>query len=236
MVMAAVYRSAWHAIGQRVATLSTFMGQAFSRGRVRLTSANPLVEPDVLFNHLVDERDRKRMMEAVRFMAEIFRSGEVQKVTSDIFPSRLSERVKKLNGRTVRNQILTRCGARLMDTVPLARRRLIKRVLADGVTIDELLSDERALERFVLDTTITGYHPGGTCRMGNPDDSMTVVGPRAEVIGIDNLFVCDASIMPELPRTNINLPVVMIAERVSAFLRNKESAGGERPRFATALK
>jgi 5-(hydroxymethyl)furfural/furfural oxidase len=219
MVMAAVYRSTWHAIGQRVATLSTFMGQAFSRGHVRLVSADPSAEPDVLFNHLVDERDRRRMMDAVRFSAEIFRSAEVHEVTSDVFPSRLSEKVKKLNERTLRNDILTRCGAALMDVSPSARRRLINTVLANNITIDELLNDERALERFVLDTVIPGYHPGGTCRMGDPRDNMTVVDPKGALIGIQNLYVCDASVMPELPRTNINLPTIMIAERIAAMLQ-----------------
>jgi len=212
MVMAAVYRSAWHAIGQRVATLSTFMGQAFSRGYVRLVSADPLVEPDVCFNHLVDVRDRGRMMDAVRFMAELFASDEVREVTSDVFPSKLSERVKKLSEHTVRNNALTQCGALLMDMVPMVRRRIIRSILADGMTIDQLLSDARALEKYVMDAVITGYHPAGTCRMGDPNDAMTVVDGRASVLGVDDLLVVDASIMPELVSGNTNAPVIMIAE------------------------
>jgi 5-(hydroxymethyl)furfural/furfural oxidase len=106
-----------------------------------------------------------------------------------------------------------------MDVSPSARRRLINTVLANNITIDELLNDERALERFVLDTVIPGYHPGGTCRMGDPRDNMTVVDPKGALIGIQNLYVCDASVMPELPRTNINLPTIMIAERIAAMLQ-----------------
>jgi 5-(hydroxymethyl)furfural/furfural oxidase len=32
--------------------------------------------------------------------------------------------------------------------------------------------------------------------------------------------VADASVMPTVPRANINLPVMMIGERVAEFVRN----------------
>jgi choline dehydrogenase/5-(hydroxymethyl)furfural/furfural oxidase len=61
-------------------------------------------------------------------------------------------------------------------------------------------------------------HAAGTCRMGDPGDELAVVDPRCAVIGYDGLFVCDASVMPAVPRANTHLPTVMIAERVSAWL------------------
>jgi choline dehydrogenase-like flavoprotein len=47
---------------------------------------------------------------------------------------------------------------------------------------------------------------------------MAVVNERVEVIGYQNLWLCDASIFPTLPRANTHLPVVMVANRVSAML------------------
>ena len=60
-------------------------------------------------------------------------------------------------------------------------------------------------------------HAVGTCRMGSAADEAAVVDTRARVIGYDGLLVCDASVMPAVPRANTHLPVVMVAERVAAF-------------------
>lgn len=55
-------------------------------------------------------------------------------------------------------------------------------------------------------------HAAGTCAMG------TVVDTRCRVHGHDALFVCDASVMPQLPRANTHWPVVAIAERLAQLL------------------
>jgi len=62
-------------------------------------------------------------------------------------------------------------------------------------------------------------HAASSCAMGNSRDEMAVVNERAEVIGYENLWLCDASIFPTLPRANTHLPIVMVANRVSEMLR-----------------
>jgi choline dehydrogenase/5-(hydroxymethyl)furfural/furfural oxidase len=54
-------------------------------------------------------------------------------------------------------------------------------------------------------------HAAGTCAMG------TVVDTSCRVRGYDGLMVCDASVLPVLPRANTHLPTVMVAERVAAL-------------------
>jgi choline dehydrogenase/5-(hydroxymethyl)furfural/furfural oxidase len=54
------------------------------------------------------------------------------------------------------------------------------------------------------------FHAAGTCAMGS------VVDPQCRVVGYERLMVCDASVMPNLPRANPHLPTVMIAERIAA--------------------
>jgi 5-(hydroxymethyl)furfural/furfural oxidase len=54
-------------------------------------------------------------------------------------------------------------------------------------------------------------HAAGTCAMG------TVVDPSCRVVRHDGLMVCDASVMPSLPRANTHWPSVMIAERIAAI-------------------
>ena len=60
--------------------------------------------------------------------------------------------------------------------------------------------------------TVGDYvHAAGTCAMGS------VVDTFCRVRGYDDLMVCDASVLPVLPRANTHLPTVMVAERVAAL-------------------
>jgi 5-(hydroxymethyl)furfural/furfural oxidase len=61
----------------------------------------------------------------------------------------------------------------------------------------------------------------GTCRMGDPADDLAVVDPHCGLIGVSGLTVCDASVIPAVPRANTHLPVLMIAERVSAYVATR---------------
>ena len=61
-------------------------------------------------------------------------------------------------------------------------------------------------------------HAAGSCRMGAVDDVDAVVDPTCRVIGHERLWVCDASVMPTVPRANTHLPTVMVAERVAALV------------------
>jgi choline dehydrogenase-like flavoprotein len=62
-------------------------------------------------------------------------------------------------------------------------------------------------------------HACGTCRMGSVDDPAAVVDTSGAVIGHEGLWVCDASVMPRIPRANTHLPTMMLAERFSASWR-----------------
>ena len=54
--------------------------------------------------------------------------------------------------------------------------------------------------------------------MGPADDPGAVVDQHLCVHGLDNLWVADASIMPEVVHANTNATVYVIGERLAEFL------------------
>ena len=103
----------------------------------------------------------------------------------------------------------------------------VAKVLGDSVKCDLLLpdaetfGDEEALRNHFRDFHATDYHPSGTLRMGADGDEMAVLDDHCRLRGIENLYVADASVMPTVPRANINLPTMMIGERVAEFVRSE---------------
>jgi 5-(hydroxymethyl)furfural/furfural oxidase len=55
--------------------------------------------------------------------------------------------------------------------------------------------------------------------MGRADDPLAVTGSSGLVKGIVGLRVCDASLMPSIPRANTNTPTIMIAERIADLVK-----------------
>lgn len=64
----------------------------------------------------------------------------------------------------------------------------------------------------------TDYHPVGTCKMGDVDDSTTVVDAKLRVKDIEGLRVCDSSIMPQIISSNTNAATMMIAEKAADLI------------------
>jgi len=74
-----------------------------------------------------------------------------------------------------------------------------------------------------IGTTI--FHPIGTCKMGIPSDPMSVVDSELRVIGLTGLRVVDASVMPTITSGNTAAPTMMIAEKISQLLLDKQANG-----------
>jgi choline dehydrogenase-like flavoprotein len=72
------------------------------------------------------------------------------------------------------------------------------------------------LSEFVRGQTEIAYHPSGTCRMGGDEDA--VVTPNLQVRGIENLWIADASIMPDLISGNTNAVCMMIGMKLGRQL------------------
>ena len=78
---------------------------------------------------------------------------------------------------------------------------------------------DAALDDFIRRKVESAYHPCGTCRMGT--DPLAVVDQECRVIGVQNLRVVDASIMPQATAGDLNGPTIMLAERSADIIRGK---------------
>ncbi len=85
------------------------------------------------------------------------------------------------------------------------------REIAPGETVQ---SDEE-LDAFIRAHAESAYHPCGTCRMGAPDDAMSVVDAECRVIGVEGLRVADSSIFPRITNGNLNGPSIMVGEKAA---------------------
>merc|ERR1740121_1184357 len=79
------------------------------------------------------------------------------------------------------------------------------------------------IEEVVRASATTIYHPVGTCKMGNADDEMAVVGPTLKVRGVEGLRVADASIMPLITNVNTDAPSRMIGYHLADMILEEEA-------------
>lgn len=78
-------------------------------------------------------------------------------------------------------------------------------------------SDQELVEQAgKIGTTI--FHPVGTAKMGTESDPMAVVDSKLRVIGVKNLRIADASVMPTITSGNTNSPTMMIAEKAARWI------------------
>jgi len=85
---------------------------------------------------------------------------------------------------------------------------------------EDVQTDEQ-LAQAIREKVDHGYHPSGTCKMGN--DDMAVVDSQLRVHGISNLRIADASIMPNLINGNTNAPCIMIGEKAADMIKAQYS-------------
>ena len=212
-------KSAWHPLGYRIATLITWLNKARSRGRVSLVSADPLSPPTASFEFLSDALDLERLSGAVHWMARVFATEPLARMIETPVASSYSGFAKSLGRRTTRNLLITAPAAVVIDAVPPLRRSFFRRVVANGISLQHLLADAEALDAHVRANAFGQWHACGTLRMGSSSDRDAVVDPRTgRVHGVGGLRVADASVMPTAPRANLNIPVIMTAEKMAALI------------------
>lgn len=212
-------RSGWHSVGYRLGTMFFWVNKSYSRGRVQVTSLDPLQEPNVRFSMLSEARDLQRLKQALRMGAETLSAPGLDPLRSVVFPSSYSPRVAKVAMPGRLNALQRGVLSLLLDIAGPLRGWVVRGLVTQGVTLDKLLADDRALSQFVRANVGGTWHPSGTCRMGRADDPQAVTLNDGQVIGVTGLRVCDASLMPAIPCANTNVPTIMIAERIADLIK-----------------
>jgi len=96
-----------------------------------------------------------------------------------------------------------------LDRVEAAIAGPAIRALSRGERLQPRLTDRSELHAWIAGASWSYHHPVGTCAMG------VVVDADCRVYGVDGLSVVDASVMPDIPSANTNIPTIMIAEHVA---------------------
>lgn len=209
-------RSAWHAIGKRLGLMMMWVNRSFSTGQVTLTSTDPSASPDVDFNMCSDPRDMARLIDGTRRLIGLQAHPAIQRVAEDIFPISFSDKARALATYSVWNDIQTRIGAAVMEASSVTRKAMIRYMIADAPSMDELNRDDEACAAWIRSAVLGHWHVSCTNRMGRADDPMAVTDSHGRVIGVPGLRVCDASIFPNVPCANTNLPTMMVGEKMAA--------------------
>ena len=142
-----------------------------SRGHVRIRSANPEEAPEIRFNYLSTEQDRKEFRAAIRLTREVF------------------------------------------------MQKAFDRFRGEELSPGPQVQTDAEIDAHIRASAETAYHPSCSCRMGN--DDMAVVDGQGRVHGVQALRVVDASIMPIVVSGNLNVPTIMMAEKLADAIRGR---------------
>ena len=140
--------------------------------------------------------------------------GEINIVSKD---SRVNPKIKMNYLSSPDDRKVAAAGLRLIRKIVLESEEFIQyqpEEFRPGINIQ----DDEELVKAGSNYTQTIFHPVGTCKMGNDENS--VVSDKLKVYGVENLRVIDASIMPNITSGNTNAPTIMIAEKGADMILN----------------
>jgi choline dehydrogenase len=103
----------------------------------------------------------------------------------------------------------------IMAQQPIAG--LVRNELVPGC--DVMALGQAAAVEMVRSSAEPAYHPIGTCAMGIGPSA--VVDPRLKFRGLEDLWIADASIMPDLISGNTNAVCMMIGDRLGRWLAER---------------
>ena len=140
--------------------------------------------------------------------------GEINIISKD---SRENPKIKMNYLSSDEDRIVAAKGLRLIRKIVLESNEF-KQYEPEEFRPGANIQDDEELVKAASNYAQTIFHPVGTCKMGNDENS--VVSDELKVHGIENLRVIDASVMPNITSGNTNAPTIMIAEKGADMILN----------------
>jgi len=85
---------------------------------------------------------------------------------------------------------------------------------------DDHVKSDTSMDDWLLSNLSVAQHTSGTCMMGPFSNPMSVVNQYGYVHGVTGLRIADASIMPNIVRANPHVTTIMIAEKISDWIKD----------------
>ena len=104
----------------------------------------------------------------------------------------------------------------------IARTGPLAALIAEEMVPGAFCTSRDALEAALPMALDIYHHPSSTAPMGGANDVHAVTDYQGRVRGIDRLRVADASLFPDVPCVATNPTVIMLAERISQWMRDAD--------------
>ena len=106
-------------------------------------------------------------------------------------------------------------------TLDICNDRIFSGILGKPISLDkDTVASDDELDPWIWKNIQTTYHTSGTCRMGPSSDILAVTDQFGQVHKLDNLWIGDSSLMPDIIRGDTTATVVMLAERIAEWISN----------------
>lgn len=218
LLLFALGRVSPQSFGTAVAMVGSALYSPFSKGSVTLMSSDVHANPRIDFRMLDDPRDAPRVVKGARLLETLLRDPGVKDCYNEAFLLPAAMAVNQFNRAGFAGAAMA-VGAQVALNAPGPLRRMaVRRALNVGQPLAERRGEGQITDEEILASIAPMGHPVGTCAMGAPRDSQTVVDSGYRVAGLANLYVVDASVMPVIPSANTNLPTLMVAEHAAEKL------------------
>lgn len=205
--------------GTDAAMVGAALYSPYSRGSVTLTSADINVPPRVAFNMFDDPRDAPRMLKAARFAETLLCDPAVSGAYKDAFLMPPIMALNQFNQPGTKGSLIAAAAKVVLNAPGPITRWMVNRMISPGRWFANASHRATLGDEELLSSVAPMAHPVATCSIGRPDNPMAVVDKECRVYGVPNLRVVDASVMPQVPSANTNLPTIMVAERAADLIR-----------------
>ncbi|KAH7113766.1 hypothetical protein B0J11DRAFT_445885 [Dendryphion nanum] len=186
--------------------------QPRAKGRLKITSVDPLVNPRITYSMFGHEEDIKVARLAVRLSMRL--AAELQALYPFSAPFAFAPGNE--------SQVLSEW-ENLGEVKPSSVQNMDPELPLANKTWRDVTDDQ--IDDYMRRVGHTALHFSSTCRMGT-DESNGVVDQRLMVFGFKNLRIADASVFPKITSAHTMAPVLMVAERCADFIKSTWDGSG----------